>query len=99
MYTQKLELIYEFNKRWKDQINPELTSIKYCQNSTYAFLEIILNDNLQPLNFNLDWISEDENTKGTFDPDADIVDNATLLLKLDSFSLNVCFEGLFTKES
>lgn len=100
METQKLELLGEMTKRWKEFINPKLTSIKFCQDSKIVFLEITLTPcYANSVVINLDFISEDEDSDGTFPPYNDIVDNARVLLGLNAFCLNVCFEGLFIKEA
>jgi hypothetical protein len=104
---QKLEIINQFKMQYPEWINPELISIKYCQNSVDAFLEMtfINNPNL-PIIINLDFISDDFDTEteieeipALFNPESDVVDNAKTFIELDTYSLINCVDGLFSKEA
>ncbi len=104
--TQKLEVIKEFTKKYPGWVNPDLVSIKYCQNDAVAFLEMeFLHTRAVPVIINLDFISDDsyqENVDGIaplFKPTADVVDNAMEFVALDTYSLINCVDGLFTDEA
>jgi hypothetical protein len=58
--TQKLEVINEFTKKYPGWVNPDLVSIKYCQNDAVAFLEMeFMHTPGVPVCINLDFISDD----------------------------------------
>ena len=105
---QKLEIYDQFKKRFGEQLNPTLFSVKYCQSETKAAIE--LNFSIEPklTIINLDFmggeITVDEDGKDKdilplFDPEADVVDNAKRLIELDDYSLISCIDGLFTEEA
>ena len=106
---EKLELLPQFIKKYREQINPELLSIKYCQTETDAYAELSFRSNpLNPDMINLNFIHDDFDQDEIdemhqipllFKPNADIVDNANLLVELDPYSLINCIGGLFTNEA
>lgn len=104
---EKLEMFNSFKHRFGDQINPNVQSVKYCQNEEMASIEIQCSD--QPdVNVDLKFMGG-EIVKGTdgsdkdimplFNPEADIVDNASRLLELDDYSLIMCLELILRKEA
>lgn len=104
--TQKLEVINEFKKKYPGWVNPDLVSIKYCQNEAVAFLEMeFMHTPGVPVSINLDFISDDsdqetvEEIAPLFKPAADVVDNAMVFVGLDTYSLINCVDGLFTDEA
>lgn len=102
--AQKLEVINQFKKKYPGWVNPELLSIKYCQNNKDAFLEMIFNNAPdQPVIINLDFISDDfgpltetGDIPSLFKPDTDVVDNALTFVELGTYSLMNCVDGLFS---
>ncbi|MBC7510706.1 MAG: hypothetical protein H7320_18460 [Ferruginibacter sp.] len=101
--TQKLEVINEFKTKCPGWVNPDLVSIKYCQNDSFAFLEMEFTSKPgKPVLINLDFISDDfdpetvEEIAPLFKPAADVVDNAMVFVGLDTYSLVNCVDGLFT---
>lgn len=102
----KLEILQQFQKIYGTKINPELISVKYCQTASDAFVEMLFSSiTSTPVLINLYFIAadldEDFNQKThihslKFDPAADIVDNASRFLELDTYSLIVCIDNLFT---
>ena len=102
----KLELLPQFIKQYGDKINPGLLSIKYCQTQEIALVEMFFSTNPQlPVITNLNFITGDiianeygiEKDQPYFDPDADIVDNASNFIYFDAYSLLNCIDNLFTK--
>jgi hypothetical protein len=102
----KLEILSQFQKKYGAMINPELVSIKYCQAESEAFVEMLFSNNTVPVVINLDFIADDSkmNDNNDFDaipnlfnPEADIVDNATCLIEFDPYSLIMCIDNLFTE--
>lgn len=105
---EKLEILQQFIQKYGTQINPELESMKYCQDADKAIVLMSFGSNRDEIQINLDFIggeiSKDEhgNEKDIlplFDPHADIVDNARTLLDLDAYSLIMCIDHLFTEEA
>jgi len=105
---QKLEIYDQFKKRFDNQLNPELYSVKYCQSETKAVIELYFSIEPKLTRINLDFmggeitIDEDGKKKDIlplFNPEADVVDNAKRLIELDEFSLISCIHGLFTEEA
>ena len=104
--TQKLEVINEFKKKYPGWVNPDLVSIKYCQNDSVAFLDMEFTSKpCEPVLINLDFISDDfdpetvEEIPALFKPAADVVDNAMEFVGLDTYSLINCVDGLFTESA
>lgn len=104
--VQKLEVINQFKLKYPGWVNPELLSIKYCQDKTDAFLEMeFSNAEVTPIIINLDFISDGfeqetvEKIPSLFKPEADVVDNAQTFVDLDAYSLINCIDGLFSKEA
>jgi len=102
---QKLELLQQFKKLYGDKINPNLLSIKYCQSPENALVELYFSTNPQmPVITNLNFIGGDIETDEDgieidlpyFDPEADIVDNASNFIYFDAYSLQNCIDNLFT---
>ena len=98
---EKLEILEQFKDKYSAMVNPDLISVKYCQTEKDAFVEMLFSANsLSPEIINLDFISEtyEEENKDhlLFKPEADIVDNANCLIELDSYSLIMCIDNLFT---
>lgn len=104
---EKLELLNQFIRLYGSNINPQLTSVQYCQNEEEAMIVLQFKSGRNPVKTNLDFIMEIEkkeegNNKKMvplFDPRADIVDNSRLLLQLDTYSLINCIDCLFTEEA
>ena len=105
---QKLEIYDQFKKRFGEQLNPTLFSVKYCQSETKAVIELYFSNDPKLTRIDLDFmggeliVDEDGNDKDIlplFDPDADVVDNAKRLIELDEYSLISCIDGLFTEEA
>ncbi len=105
---EKLEILEQFVKRYGDKINPELSAIKYGQSSTQAVVELYFKSEPQPILIDLDFIGgefvkdehgENHDLLPLFDPEADIVDNATCFVELDANSLLMCVDHLFTKSA
>ena len=104
--AQKLEVITAFIAKYPGWVNPDLVSVKYCQNNAEAFLEMVFNSKPgKPVFINLDFISDDfeqetvEVITPFFKPAADVIDNAMLFVELDTYSLINCVDGLFTNEA
>lgn len=102
----KLELLGQFIKLYGDKINPDLLSIKYCQTAENAFVEKLFSTSPQlPVITNLNFIGGDiiidedgvEKDLPYFNPEADIVDNASRFIYFDDYSLLNCIDNLFTK--
>ncbi|MEI8049573.1 MAG: hypothetical protein WCI92_19510 [Bacteroidota bacterium] len=105
---QKLEVLEQFIKIYGDKINPELVSIKYCQTAEIATVEMVFSANPQlPVITNLKFITGDividedgiETDRPFFDPEADIVDNASRFITLGDYSLLNCIDNIFTKSA
>lgn len=105
---QKLEILQQFKKLYGDKINPGLLSIKYCQTPSKAIIELKLINQIQPVLLNLDFIRDEPviddagnetNCTPLFNPENDIIDNATAFIELDSYSLINCIEGLFNPDA
>ncbi|MFZ4548524.1 MAG: hypothetical protein ACOYN4_13855 [Bacteroidales bacterium] len=103
---QKLELLPQFIKLYGNKINPNLLSIKYCQTPETAMVEMLFSTNpTLPITTNLNFITgdiitnDDGNEKDLpyFDPDTDIVDNASNFINFGNYSLINCIDNLFTK--
>lgn len=103
--AEKLVLIKQFQVKYQSWINPQLISIKYCQKTAVAFLEMSFTDKTAPVILNLDFITDGDTDEITgdalpsFNPKADVVDNARVFLEMDTYSLINCMEGLLTKEA
>ena len=102
----KLELLPQFIKLYGVKINPDLQSIKYCQTLKAALVEMFFSTNPRfPVITNLNFIGGDIETNEDgiekdlpyFDPDADIVDNASRFINFGDYSLLNCIDNLFTK--
>jgi hypothetical protein len=105
---EKLEILEQFVKRYGDKINPDLSAIKYGQINTKAIIELYFKSSPQPFIINLYFIGgelvkdqdgNDVDILPLFDPEADIVDNASCLLEMDAISLINCIDHLFTKSA
>ena len=105
---QKLEILEQFVKKYSNKINPELSSIKYCQTESTASVEMYFINSINPIVINLDFIGgeivkdEDGNDSDIlpmFNPDADIVDNAKCLIELDDMGLLMFLDNIFTEEA
>ncbi len=103
---EKLEILEQFVKKYGDKLNPELSAIKYGQTRTKAVVELYFKSYNEPFIINLDFMGgelvKDEDGKDIdilplFDPEADIVDNATCFVELDDYSLIQCIDHLFTE--
>ena len=103
---EKLELLSQFIKLYGEKINPGLLSIKYCQSPENALVEMYFSTAPQmPVITNLNFIGGDietdedgiEKALPYFDPDADIVDNASNFINFGAYSLINCIDNLFTK--
>jgi hypothetical protein len=103
---ENLELLPQFIKLYGDKINPGLLSIKYCQTPKAALVEMFFSTNPTiPITTNLNFITGDiitnedgiEKDQPYFDPEADIVDNASNFIYFDAYNLLNCIDNLFTK--
>jgi hypothetical protein len=104
----KLEMLNSFKQRFKKKLNPSLQSIKYCQTNDSAIIELQFLNNPEIKSIDLKFMGGDiiKNEDGTdkdilplFNPDADIVDNASCLLQLDDYSLVMCLDDILNQES
>jgi hypothetical protein len=105
---QILEMLIQFKARYGNKINPMLGSVKYCQDGNKAEVVLHYTTDVPPLVVNLDFISGDIETNESgayvdssplFNPNADIVDNATTFLELDAYSIINCVTEIFTAEA
>lgn len=105
---QKLEILEQFINRYGNKLNPQLSSIKYCQTDFAASVEMYFSNKTNPSIINLDFIGgeivkdeegNDADILPMFNPDADIVDNAKRFIELDEDSLAMCIDNLFTDEA
>jgi hypothetical protein len=105
---EKLEILEHLIKKHGNKINPELSSVKYCQNEEKAMVKLTFYTNRTPVSINLDFIIDDieKDDDGNdcysmplFKPEADIVDNARSFLDLDEYSLIMCIDHIFTEEA
>jgi hypothetical protein len=105
---EKLEILEQFLQKHGNRINAELSSVKYCQSTEKAMVELYFNTNRKHVRINLDFIVDDivkddkDNdceTLPLFNPKADIVDNARTLLDLDEYSLIMCIDHIFNEEA
>ncbi len=105
---EKLEILEHLIKKHGNKINPELSSVKYCQNEKMAMVELTFNTNRKPVSINLDFISDeivkdeegnDSYSTPLFNPESDIVDNAMSFLNLDEYSLIMCIDHIFSEEA
>lgn len=100
MEVQKLEVLNEMQRRYPKWINPRLKSLMFCRDAEKVFLEMLFSGYPDKLvEINLDFISNDELDGDLFLPDVDIVDNASVFVSLDQYSLLNCVEGLFTEDA
>ena len=103
----KLEMIPSIKQRFRNQLKPTIESIKYCQTTSMASVEIQYTNNPEIISVDLAYMGElvtdeDGNDKDIiplFNPEVDIVDNATRLLGLDNYSLMMCLSEAFTPEA
>lgn len=100
-------MLNSFKQRFQENLNPSLQSIKYCQNTGRASVEMQFSDSAD-ITIDLRFIGGEiiKNEDGTdkdilplFNPDADIVDNANRLLRLDDYSLIMCLDNILNQES
>jgi hypothetical protein len=107
MKMQKLEILEQLKNKFHDMISPDLNSVKYCQTSTDAFVELYFNSNTLPQLVALDFYSADyedgdeykDENRLLFNPDEDIIDNAGRFIDLDGYSLIVGIDNLFTQKA
>ncbi len=101
-------MLNSFKQRFKEKLNPNLESIKYCQDQDKAIIELQFLNN--PLIKSIDLkfmggviIKNDDGTDKDilplFNPEVDIVDNANRLLKLDEYSIIVCLDNVLTQDA
>jgi hypothetical protein len=104
----KLEMLNSFKQRFQENLNPSLQSIKYCQTIDSAILELPFLNEPETKSIDLKFIggeitkNEDGSDKDIlplFNPDADIVDNASRLLELDDYSLIMCLDNVLTEDA
>lgn len=99
MEVEKLEVLYEMQRRFPDWLNPALQSIKFCRHTSKVFLEMIFsNAPSEIIVTDLNFISNDDLDGALFLPETDIVDNASVFVALDQYSLLNCVDGLFTND-
>jgi len=105
---EKLEMIHSIRKRFPGEVKPTITSIKYCQDASSAYLEISYVNRLKPQYFSLSHIGgeilKDENGNDAdiipmFNPEQDIVDNAGILLYSDVYSFMLCIGAIFKEDA
>ena len=105
---QKLEIYDQFKKRFGQQLNPALLSVKYCQSETKAVIELYFKSDSTPTIINLDFMGGEivvdqdginKNIVPLFEPEDDVIDNAKRLIELDNYSLINCVDGLLTEEA
>ncbi len=101
-------MLNSFKQRFKENLNPNLQSIKYCQNSEYAIIELQFLNNPEIKSIDLKFMGGEiiKNEDGTdkdilplFYPDADIIDNASRLLQLDDYSLIMCLDDILNQDA
>ncbi len=100
--ADKLEIMNEMKRRFSDWFNPEIQSIKLCQNEKLIFLEINFHRDLRKPSIiaNLDFISDhDDLSKILFTPEKEIIDNAIEFLALDPLTVFKCEAKIFKEES
>lgn len=104
----KLEMLNSFKQRFQENLNPSLQSIKYCQTGNCAIIELQFINNPAIKSIDLKFMGGEiiKNEDGTnkdilplFNPDADIVDNASRLLQLDDYSLIMCLDDILNQDS
>jgi hypothetical protein len=104
----KLEMLNSFKQRFQENLNPSLQSIKYCQSSDSAILELQFLNEPETKSIDLKFIggeitkNEDGSDKDIlplFNPNADIIDNANRLLELDDYSLIMCLDDVLTEDA
>ena len=105
---QRLEIYDQFRKRFGQQLNPALLSVKYCQSETKAVIELYFKSDSTPIIINLDFMGSEvivdqdginKDILPLFEPEDDVIDNAKRLLELDNYSLINCIDGLLTEEA
>lgn len=100
--VDKLEILNEMKRRFPDWLNPEIQSIKLCQNEELIFLEILFNKNFgrSLIISKLDFIGDDDDlSKILFTPEKEITDNAIEFLALDPLTILMCEEKIFKAET
>jgi hypothetical protein len=104
---QKLEIYDQFKKRFGQQLNPALLSVKYCQSESKAVIELYFKSDSTPIIINLDFmggkviVDQDginNDILPLFEPKDDVIDNAKRLIELDSYSLIICIDGLLLEK-
>ena len=100
--VDKLEILKEMKQRFPEWLNPEIQSIKLCQNEELIFLEILFHKEFTRalIISKLDFIADDDDlSKILFTPEKEITDNAIEFLALDPLTILMCEEKIFTEES
>jgi type I restriction enzyme R subunit len=100
--VQKLEVLPKLKARFADWINPDVTSVKICQDAFLVFLEVsYTNVEINPVKVDLDFIGNDEDNLESilFKPENDFVDNAKTFVDLDEYTLYMSIDNIFTKEA
>ena len=104
---EKLEVLPSFKKRFAEKIKSSIQSIKYCQSTDKSVVEIKFANSNTVKSIDLKFMggeiikNEDGSDKDIlplFNPDADIVDNASRLLQLDDYSLIICLNEILNPE-
>jgi hypothetical protein len=104
----KLEMLNSFKQRFQDNLNPSLQSIKYCQTVDSAIIELKFLNTPETKSIDLKFMGGEiiKNEDGTykdilplFNPDDDVVDNASRLLQLDDYSLIMCLDDVLKQET
>jgi hypothetical protein len=104
----KLEMLNSFKQRFQDNLKPSLQSIKYCQTVDSAIIELKFLNTPETKSIDLKFIGGEiiKNEDGTykdilplFNPDDDVVDNASCLLQLDDYSLIMCLDDVLKQET
>ena len=106
---EKLEILSELKNIYGEKINIELSSIKYCQNESSVILEMYFFQSPEiPVCIDLEFIrgeiikdanGADKDIIPMFQPYTDIVDSAQSFIHLDTYSLMMCIENLFSKSA
>jgi hypothetical protein len=97
---EKLEMINSFKKRFHEELNPSIESIKYCQSDDRATVEIHFMNNTEFKFIDLNFMGGEitKNEDGTdkdilplFDPEADIVDNTKTKSNQSTIEMVDCY--------
>ena len=99
---EQLELIHEMRRRWGNDLNEMLVSVKFSQTKDVAAIELSFEDpsgEIRTESTNLDFITDNPEVSDEplFKPQNDVVDNAREFIELGGYSFINCFANLFTE--